>query len=255
MPTAIDRSKPPHDIVIHFRDFVQVIPLDDDGKPVPQDPPELLKRLMPRDKMVFAPTPQIDNLFDPQPSKPALSNDLSSFTQVFIYTLLRQRDVAGLMTYAESVLYHNMLETDGLKLRSNRASQSSDVQACAGLLRRDQINSARRPRPALWDDNAWAKEEARQRLGDMVSIMQWVGSLLQVNEFQAFRYRWPGSTELYEGDPEKASGEYAHYMGEFREMSEDYDEVHARRCAALEERGAARVREAEQQEAGARARA
>lgn len=193
--------------------------------------------------MVFAPTPQIDNLFDQKPYTPALANDLSSFTQVFIYTLLRQRDLAGVITYAESVLYRNMFETDARQLRTNRAKQTYDARACIGWLKRDRMM---RKGPDPWEIDG---EETRERLGDMVSVMQWLRALLRVHELQAFRYRWPGSAEPDEGDPGKAAGEYAHYMGEFCEIGEDYEEVQARRRVALEERGRARVREAERREA------
>ena len=50
-----------------------------------------------------------------------------------------------------------------------------------------------------------------------------------MNEYQTFRHRWPGSAEPHETDPERVEVDYAHYMGEFCEIAEDYDLVQARR--------------------------
>ncbi|TFK82103.1 hypothetical protein K466DRAFT_666709 [Polyporus arcularius HHB13444] len=52
---------------------------NENGQPISRN--EQLKYPMPTpDKMLFAPTYQLVNLFDPMPSELTLANDLSSFT-------------------------------------------------------------------------------------------------------------------------------------------------------------------------------
>ena len=177
-----------------------------------------------QDKLVFAPSPQIENLFDPEPYRIALATDLSSFTQVFMYTLLRAREVADVMSHAEHIIYRNMLEADPYKLRANRRTQVRDVRLAIPLIQRHHRFTA-----PVFRAGEYAEWKAHERFGDIVSVMQWIHSVLQVNEYQTFRHRWPGSAEPHETDPERVEVDYAHYMGEFCEIAEDYILVQARR--------------------------
>ena len=79
--------------------------------------------------MLFAATYEIVNLFDPMPFEHTLANDLSSFTQVFIHTLLVERKLSRDGTPPELEMYDKMRETDPLALRDHRLSQGVAAKA------------------------------------------------------------------------------------------------------------------------------
>ena len=226
-------------IVSQYRDFTLTTFLDKNGEPIPRN--DLYKCPMPtvrttvlvprerqmvipydidsQDKMLFAPTYEIVNLFDPMPFEPTLANDLSSFTQVFIHTLLVERKLSRDLTPPELEMYDKMHETDPLALRDHRLSQELAAKAIVRYY--DGWDTPRSER---------SKEAARsERYGDMVSIIKFFVHLLQLDQFQGYRNRFPTRWTLYEGDPKKTEEEYRKYLGHFAELAEDYEEVQARR--------------------------
>ncbi|RPD67503.1 hypothetical protein L226DRAFT_566202 [Lentinus tigrinus ALCF2SS1-7] len=225
----------PDRIVTHYRDFTLARPLDKNGKPVPSD--DFYKCPMPRDKMLFAPTFQIVNLFDPMPAEPTLANDLSSFTQVFLHTLLVQRKLAGAIRLPELAMYRKMLATDPLELREHRFGQVRDAK---DVIR--YYDGWTTPRP----QTARAEAARSARFGDMVSVMKHLTFVLECNYFQGNRNRFPDRWALYEGDPKKTEEEYEHYMGAFANLAEDYEEVQAKIKARLDEQLLERLRRYEE---------
>ncbi|RDX47738.1 hypothetical protein OH76DRAFT_1484425 [Lentinus brumalis] len=231
----------PDKVVAVYRDFAITRDIDKNGEIIPLKR-ELYKEPMPADKMMFAPTFQIVNLFDPMPFQPTLANDLSSFTQVFIHTLLAQRITEGVITRPELTMYRKMLEMDPDELRSNRDSQCRDVRAII----------------AYYDGCLDTSPDAESgRFGDMVSVMKFLWLVLQVNNGQGITNRLPSQWTRYEGDPTKAAEEYDHYRGQFQVLAEDYDSVQAQMKADMDA-SFARLREksrkkAEADEAGKKA--
>ena len=63
----------------------------------------------------------------------------------------------------------------------------------------------------------------------MVSIMTFFLHLLQLDQFQGYRNRFPTRWTLCEGDPKKTQEEYGAYLRHFAELAEDYEEVQARK--------------------------
>ena len=176
-----------------------------------------------QDKYAFAPSNLIYDLFDPYPMRyvPGVANDLSSFSQLYMYAyfLRRLQDPRGLpIGMPEYLLFHRLLEKDPFLVRDFRRSQCGDVRK---ILAYYEERKAATPHADRWKEP--------------ISIAKALCNVLQVNFGQEQMNRFPAIYTPYEGDAQKAKGEYSMYVGAFQLLGEDFDEGMARMKAEADQ--------------------